>query len=364
MTQMKEHSTMQHRNAKRAAIHALATATLAFMGWGAQAQSSTAQAGVERAAARLAAELGRLCPAAEPSDQAAFDACRGALFRDSQFKRSLHDIVLWGRQKDPKLSLKETTLTQFAPDVLAGMYVPLFMFNGQYSVSGPDAGGLYQIRLQTAFRNRLAPGQFPYPFWHDADKWANYENANQLILYWDARAERVKLAQFTAFGTNPPIVATRSFKPPAFDGQWRWTDAQGNSQPMVTVFDGLMSPANPYLRQMDAAYKKLALRLRDNQCFECHVPSNPDHSKRLVLLQTPMHAAAEIKRLMESVRKDKMPRDEVGIEKALDPHDKAALLAEGAAFERVVDMARQWETTLAVSAGRAEPGLQAAQSPR
>ena len=69
--------------------------------------------------------------------------------------------MLWGRQRDPKLSLKETSLTQFGPDVLTGMYVPLFMFNGKYSVSGPSAEGLYQIRLHTAFRNRLALASFP-----------------------------------------------------------------------------------------------------------------------------------------------------------------------------------------------------------
>ena len=262
--------------------------------------------------------------------------------------------MLWGRQKDPNLSLKESTLTQFGPDVLTGMYVPLFMFNGRYAVSGPDAAGLYQIRLHTAFRNRLAPGQFPYPFWHDADKWSMYERANQIILHWDGATERVKVAQFTVFGSNAPVVASRSVKPPAFDGQWRWTDAQGATQPVVTMFDGLLSPANPYLSQVDASYRALALRLRDNQCFDCHVPSNPDHSKRLVLLQTPVHAASEIKRLMNSVRKDRMPRDDAGIEQPLDAHAKAALLSDGAAFERVVDLAKGWEASR-LSAGMSPP---------
>ena len=336
--------------AGRTAVAAL----LAAACWAAQAQGARPPARVETAAAALAAELARLCPAAEPGDQTAFDACRGALYRDSLFKSSLQDFVLWGRQKDPNLSLKESTLTQFGPDVLTGMYVPLFMFNGRYAVSGPDAAGLYQIRLHTAFRNRLAPGQFPYPFWHDADKWSMYEKANQIILHWDGATERVKVAQFTVFGSNAPVVATRSVTPPAFDGQWRWTDAQGATQPVVTMFDGLLSPANPYLSQVDASYRALALRLRDNQCFDCHVPSNPDHSKRLVLLQTPVHAASEIKRLMNSVRKDRMPRDDAGIEQPLDAHAKAALLSDGAAFERVVDLAKGWEASR-LSAGMSPP---------
>src|SRR5438132_2349858 len=151
----------------------------------------------EKAAAALAAEMARLCPVADPADQRAFDTCRKGLFQDSLLKRSLMDYVPWGRQKDPALTLKESKLTQFAPEVLTGMYVPLFMFNGKYSVEPVQREGLYQIRLQTAFRNRLQPGQFPYPFWHEADKWSMYEKANEVILWWDQKIERVRFAQFT-----------------------------------------------------------------------------------------------------------------------------------------------------------------------
>jgi hypothetical protein len=297
----------------------------------------------EKVAAQIATELARMCPAADPADQAAFDACRAGLYRGSEFKRSLNDFVLWGRQRDPKLALKDAKLTQFAPDVLSGMYVPLFMFDGNYRVSYVERENLYEIRLQTAFRNGLPPGQFPYPFWHEAEKWAMYEKANDLILWWDAKTERVKFAQFTVFGANPPIRASAHVVQAAFTGQWRWTDAQGRSQPTVTVFDGLMRANNPYIGKLDLAYKSLALRLREGQCFECHVPNNPDGMKKLVLLQTPMHAAAEIKRLMNSVREDRMPRDEFGIESPLDAATKAALLSEGANFERVLDLAKQWD---------------------
>ena len=112
--------------------------------------------------------------------------------------------------------------------------------------------------------------------------------------------------------------------------------------------------------KLDSAYKSLALRMRESQCMDCHVPNNPDGSKRLVLLQTPMHAASEIKRLMKSVRDDRMPRDELGIEKPLDDASKAALLTEGAAFERLVDLARQWEAghhTAQAPEAPAAPGI-------
>ena len=38
-----------------------------------------------------------------------------------------HSRLLWGcRHQDPASALKDTNLTQFAPDVIAGLYLPLF----------------------------------------------------------------------------------------------------------------------------------------------------------------------------------------------------------------------------------------------
>ena len=111
----------------------------------------------------------------------------------------------------------------------------------------------------------------------------------------------------------------------------------------MTVFDGLFKSSNPYMASLDTAYKTLALRLREGQCNDCHVPSNPDKSKQLVMLQTPAHAAGQIKRLLKSVREDKMPRTSFGIEQPLDPLAKAALLEDGAAFDSALDDAKRWE---------------------
>ena len=150
------------------------------------------RAQVEQLAATLAAELSRLCPPAQPGDQAAFDRCRHALWEDSTLRRSLTPIVLWGRVKDsdPDARLKETNLTQFAPDVLTGMYVALFMFNGKHAVEYRAEEGLFRVRLETAFRNRLAPGQFPYPFWHEESKWSTYQAANAILLWVDPKTVR------------------------------------------------------------------------------------------------------------------------------------------------------------------------------
>ncbi len=303
----------------------------------------------EALAKQLATELAKLCPVAAPQDQAAFSACRQGLYTNALLRGQLPDFLLWGRQKDPSRSLKETTLTQFAPDVITGMYFPLFMFTGQQKVVWVEKEKLFQLRLQTAFRNRLAPGQFPYPFWHEAEKWKTYENAAEMIFWWNPQRDRITVAQFTALTDVQPAQAPQPVVHAKFDGQWMWTDANGQAQPKVTLFDGILRTDNPYANQVDAAYRKLALRLREGQCDQCHVPNNPDGMKRLVLLQTPAHAAGEIGRLLKSVREDRMPRDDAGIESPLEGHAKAVLLEEGQAFEQLMQAAKRWE------AQRAQP---------
>lgn len=298
---------------------------------------------VDKLAKNIADDLARLCPAAQPADQAAFDSCRQALFKDSEFKRALAPIVLWGRRSATGANLKETHLTQFAPDVLSGLYVPLFMFNGRHTVEFDKNERLYRVVLETAFRNRLPPGQYPYPFWHEANKWNTYQGANSMMLWVDPKSLKVRVGQFTDKGKNAPIIASEPLPNPKFDGKWLWTDANGVTQPVVTLFDGLFSRNNPHLAQLDLAYKDLALRLRDGQCDSCHVPSNPDKMKRLVLLQTPAHAAGEIKRLIKSVREGTMPVDEFGVEKELPPESKKSMLESAQKFDAVLDAVRRWE---------------------
>ena len=327
--------------------------------WAAGSEPSTQQwAQARAAAAEIAGAFTRHCPVAGTGDQPAFEQCRRGLFGDAALRDSLDGIVLWGRQRDPALSLQASSLTQFAPDVLTGLYMPLFMFDGQHSVRYVASEGLFQLRFATAFRNRLAPGQFPYPFWHDAEKWAMYQGANEVLLWWEPMRGRVKAAQFTVHGTQPPVTVVKRMPAPTdFSGQWMWMDAQGRTQPKATLFDGLYRADNPYLGQLEGSYKRLALRLRQGECDSCHVPSNPGKSKRLVLLQTPAHAAGEIGRLLKAVREDRMPRDETGIENPLDAATKKALLEDGEAFATVLDAARQWETQARMAGAAGTPDL-------
>lgn len=313
----------------------------------ARAQQDAVPAAVQSAAAGIAAELARQCPLAEANDAVAFEACRSALYGESALRAHLPAIVLWGRQStNPNATLRQTHLTQFAPDTWTHLYAPLFMFNGRYQVEWVPHEKLYLVRLEAAFRNRLSPGQFPYPFWHEEAKWATYQGANAVLLWIHPQSTRIQAAQFTNRAATPMLQAVQPVEH-KFDGKWLWTDAGGRTQPAVTLFDGLYRPENPYLRALDRQYRDLALQMRESQCSTCHVPNNPDKMSRLVLLSTPAHAAGEIDRLIKSVRDDKMPMDEYRNSYALKDEDKKWLLESAEAFKATVQAARAWETQAA-----------------
>jgi hypothetical protein len=61
--------------------------------------------------------------------------------------------------------------------------------------------------------------------------------------------------------------------------------------------------------------------------------------------QEPPRASVEqvIAEVARSVREDKMPIDDTGLHRELDPQIKAALLTHGAAFEALIDAAREWD---------------------
>lgn len=299
---------------------------------------------IEQSVAKVAEQLRDKCPVADAGNQAAFDSCRQFLFRGSLLKDMMATpVILWGRQTNPDLPLKDTNLTQFASDVLSGLYLPLFMFDGHYKVIFNEREKMYLASLNTGFRNRLQPGQFPYPFWHDSNKWSVYEGARTLLLWIDPVSAKVRVAQFSATGDAMPGRTEVKVQTPAFDGHWLWTDQNGQTQPAVTLFDGLYRADNPFKPELDKTYRAFAITLRESQCLSCHVPNNPDKMKRLVLLQSPAHASGEISRVLKAVREKKMPLDDLGLEKELDGPLMKALLEKGTEFEKVVNSAKEWE---------------------
>lgn len=305
-------------------------------------------ASIRLAAQEIAAELAGLCPLAPAGDTAAYNACRQGLFGDSALRSHLPPVLIWGRQsKAPGATLRQTSLTQFAPDVWTSLYAPLFMFNGRHTVEWVPEEKLFLVRLETAFRNRLAPGQFPYPFWHDEAKWSMYENANGFMLWMAPDTGKIRAAQFTDRAPNAMLQSVQPVQHAKYEGPWLWTDEKGNTQPAVTLFDGIYRPDNPYIKAIDRQYRDLAVQMRESQCSSCHVPTNPDKISRLVLLSTPAHAAGEIDRLIKSVKEDRMPMDEFRLSYALSADNKKWLLESAEAFRTTVQAAQAWETQAA-----------------
>jgi hypothetical protein len=220
--------------------------------------------------------------------------------------------------------------------------VPLFMFNGEHTLEYVPSERLYMVRLRAAFRNRLPPGQFPYPFWHDEAKWSVYQSANSILLWIDPKTAKIAIGQFTERGSGGPVIATAPIAH-KFDGQWMWVDKDGRLQPRVTLFDGLFRSDNPYVPKLDSEYRTLALRMRDAQCDNCHVPNNPNKMRRLVLMHSPAHASGEIARLLLAVREDRMPLDDAGVEQPLEPAQKRALLESASTFEALLKSAKDWD---------------------
>src|SRR5262245_44433644 len=101
----------------------------------ASAQDSQQTAMVEQFIGTIIRQTAAACPIASPSDQVALDRCRAALYGDSALRKGLAPIVLWGRPSSEGRRLRDTNLTQFAPDVLVGLYMPMFMLTGEYDVA-------------------------------------------------------------------------------------------------------------------------------------------------------------------------------------------------------------------------------------
>lgn len=268
-------------------------------------------------AAKVIGELAEKCPVKPVNDMAALTTCRNALFQqDSVFRNSLKSFVLWGRPPAGGIdaSLKDFRSTQFAPEVLAGMYIPSWMWDGKYQFDYLPQEKSYRVTAGAGFRNELDYGQYPYPFWHDAKKWTDYEDANTISFWIEPKS--MKISQFVFYKRADKAAVAQSTRRhvPSFDGNWMWVDDKGRQQPAPTLFVGLFSDKNPHLAALDQSYKKFALTLRDADCVSCHVPNNPDKMRRLVLLQTPLHAASEIERVIRDVKRGSMPLDEIGME--------------------------------------------------
>ena len=296
---------------------------------------------LEALAGTMAGHLAAACPLASPGDVVAFQSCVTAIRNDRSIP--FGDRLLWGGDQPEKV-IRKKAVTNFQKDVFQLMYLPLFAFSGEWAVSHDDRDDVDVIRVGAVFRNQLPPGEYPYPFWHSTEKWADYEAAHGINFYVGSDG-LVVLATRAHEGSDAGRVNYTHRQPPAFDGKWQWVDEAGKVEPFASLFTNKYRRDNPFLPELDESYRTFALAIRDGSCIKCHAPNNRSEMDQLVLLQTPVHAAAEINDVLKVVRAGDMPRNDFGLKKPLDPQLREAILTYGEQFRAMLEKADQWEAT-------------------
>ncbi len=295
---------------------------------------------LEARAAPLAKSLAAACPVVAYNDEAAFQACTAAL---RTMKLPFEPAIAWGGDQ-PDKPIRKRGLTHLSSRIFQAMYLPLYSFTGRWSLAEDRLSHTPVIRLEAYFRNILPSGDYPYPFWHSADKWNAYESSNEIGLYLDGKGLAFILTRDAA-GSEARRGAYAPAKTPAFTGAWQWRDASGKLQPHASLFSARYSKTNPYLPALDRTYKAFAMRIRDESCLDCHTPVNKAEAYRLVLLQTPMHASGEIDNVIKAVKSKEMPEDDIGLRKDIPAAQRAAVLNDAVAFRNELTLADKWQAT-------------------
>ncbi len=230
------------------------------------------------------------------------------------------------------------------------MYLPLMDFTGKWSIAHDDRENVDIIRVEAFFRNELPAGEYPYPFWHSADKWNAYETMNQVNFYLNDKGEIFVGTRGNAGSNDARGSYTHVAHETFVKDHWLWTDANGKPQPEVTLFSARYQAGNPHLSRLDETYRAFASEMREGSCTGCHTPANPADATTLTLLQTPAHAAAEIDRVIDQVEKGEMPQDDIGLRKEIDPNLRAAILKTAQAFRNELAAADEWEANARANA--------------
>jgi hypothetical protein len=249
-------------------------------------------------ATQIAQELIAACPPADPRDPAARDRSAALLAGSPLLRQTFADTLLWGSQRTPGLYRpQESSLTRFNPFVWRKMYLSLWIFPGEFRVEQVEPYTL--LHISARFRNELDPGMYPYPFWHSAKKWESWERCMELIFVF----EKGKMVAALRSAEQDP---TRSHVAREWDGRWRWK-VGGKEEPHVSLYRWLLSPKNPQVKALEAAYRALEEGMRGQSCTLCHAPNNPAEMNPLRLLSYPNQALTERHRIIAQLEQNQMP---------------------------------------------------------
>jgi hypothetical protein len=291
-----------------------------------------AQDDSDRAVARAIAEaLIAACPPADPGDTLSRDLAAARLGQSNLLRDVIRDPIFWGGHISGRSYRPEdNSLTVFNPFVWRRIYLSLFMFPGEYQIEQVDR--LTILHLACRFRNGLAAGAYPYPFWHSQKKWDNYQRAVEVTL-------AIEGGKIIAGNRSDREDPSRPYVARQWDGNWHWTDAAGREMPFASLYSYLLSASNPHVARLDTAYRALEAEARQHVCTFCHSPSNPAQMNPLRLLNFPNQALTVRHQIVQQLEQDAMPPNE-GIPNRAQ---RQKLLELARTFAEVADQALDYE---------------------
>jgi hypothetical protein len=285
----------------------------------------------------LADGLLAACPAVAESDtpSAARQRCADGLTALAVLRDASRDPVLWGaRRPGAGNDIHASRTTQMNARVLRRMYLSTFVFEGEYRVE-PTALGLV-LHVPCHFRLALDPGDYPYPFWHSADKWRSYESSRELLFFIERGEVRAVLRSDERDEARPHVEH-------AWDGHWRWQSERG-AEPRDALYASLFSPANPHAVELDAAYRAFEQAQRAHACVSCHDPSNRAQQNPLELFSYPNQALTGRHDIVRELALNAMPPATAGAPAGIaDQAERQRLLGLARRFAELGDRALAFE---------------------
>lgn len=264
----------------------------------------------ELIAEEIAEQIIAASPMVDPADPKARDEASRKLGECERLVEAAGDRILWGGFNPSQgyhpdaYRLVDTTdhtanqLTELNPMVWAKLYLSTFMFKGTYSVKTESP--LTIVELDVQFRTGLDAGEYPYPFWHNPNKWTAYVNADKIALVFGSGR------LLSALRISPDPVSLKLIKRD-WDAQWQWTDAEGNPQPRVALYSYVFSKDNPHVKALDASFRAMESKFREQNCMTCHEPDNRGRINDLLLLNYPNQALVARRSLVAVLERNQMP---------------------------------------------------------
>jgi hypothetical protein len=155
------------------------------------------------------------------------------------------------------------------------------------------------LRVASRFRQGLDPGDYPYPFWHSADKWRSYESTRELLFFIEDGAVSAVLRSEEQDPERPHVERN-------WDGRWSWQSPRG-PEPRNALYQTLFSAGNPSVEPLEAAYRAFEEVQRPSACVACHDPSNRGKVSPLELFSYPNQALTGRHDIVRELSANAMP---------------------------------------------------------